>query len=153
MLYPIYSGCQTCERTSRGHTRERPQRISPPSCCRACLDFSREKDSAVPFPRRPRSRILCTHEFIVTCWACFLFCFFVKKNPSSGPSINHRSSICIRSDSHTQSPDNCLRPFLFMFLSKCRFSRVFSVPFSLCMESTSYVFPSGWCRSPRWFNW
>ena len=32
--------------------------------------------------------------------------------------------------------------FIFLFLWKCRFSRVFFVPspFSLCMESTSYVF-------------
>ena len=29
------------------------------------LDFYREKDSAVSFPRRPRSRILCTSDLIV----------------------------------------------------------------------------------------
>ena len=29
------------------------------------LNFYREKDSAVPFPRRSRSRILCTHESII----------------------------------------------------------------------------------------
>ena len=28
-------------------------RIFPPSLCGACFNFSREKDSAVPFPRRP----------------------------------------------------------------------------------------------------
>ena len=39
-------------------------RIShPPSFCGACLNFSREKDSAVSFPRRPSSRILCTNDF------------------------------------------------------------------------------------------
>ena len=43
----------TCGRTSRGHTGGRPHRISHlPFFCGACLDFSREKDSAVPFPRR-----------------------------------------------------------------------------------------------------
>ena len=53
-------------RTSRGHTGERSHRIShPPSFCGACLNFSREKDSAIPFPRRPCSRILCTNDFIV----------------------------------------------------------------------------------------
>ena len=31
-----------------GHTR-----ISHPPFCGACLNFSREKDSAIPFPRRP----------------------------------------------------------------------------------------------------
>ena len=41
-------------RTSRGHTGGRSHRIShPPSFCGACLNFSREKDSAIPFPRRP----------------------------------------------------------------------------------------------------
>ena len=37
-----------------GHTGGRSHRMShPPSFCGACLHFSREKDSAVPFPRRP----------------------------------------------------------------------------------------------------
>ena len=39
--------------TSRGRTGGRSHRIShPPSFCGACLNFSREKDSAIPFPRR-----------------------------------------------------------------------------------------------------
>ena len=39
--------------TSRGHTGGRSHRIfHPPSFCGACLYFSREKDSAIPFPRR-----------------------------------------------------------------------------------------------------
>ena len=41
-------------RTSQGLTGGRSHRIShPPSFCGACLNFSREKDSAIPFPRRP----------------------------------------------------------------------------------------------------
>ena len=36
--------------------------FAPPSSCGACLRFYREKGSAVPFPRRPLRRILCTHE-------------------------------------------------------------------------------------------
>ena len=40
-------------RTSRGHTGGRSHRIShPPSFCGACLNFSRDKDPAIPFPRR-----------------------------------------------------------------------------------------------------
>ena len=40
--------------TSRGHTGGRSHRVSdPPSFCGTCLYFSREKDSAVAFPRRP----------------------------------------------------------------------------------------------------
>ena len=38
--------------------------------------------------------------------------------------------------------------FLFLFIWRCRFFRVFffvPFPLSLCMESTSYVLPSGWC--------
>ena len=50
---PIHSGHQV-GRTSRGHTGGRSHRIfNPPSFCGACLDFCREKDSAIPFPRRP----------------------------------------------------------------------------------------------------
>ena len=55
-----------------GHTGGRPHRsfvflffFPPPSFCGACQKFSREKDSAVPYPRRQRSRILCTHNIIV----------------------------------------------------------------------------------------
>ena len=41
-------------RTSRGHTGGRSHMIfHPPSFCGARLNFSREKDSAIPFPRRP----------------------------------------------------------------------------------------------------
>ena len=35
------------------HKRKVTQDFSPPSFCGVCLNFSREKDSAVPFPRRP----------------------------------------------------------------------------------------------------
>ena len=58
--HPIYSGRQTCGRTSRGYTGGRSHRISPSFFCGACLNFHREKNPAVPFPRRPCSRILCT---------------------------------------------------------------------------------------------
>ncbi|CAM9568839.1 unnamed protein product [Ascophyllum nodosum] len=37
-----------------GHTGGRSHRIShPPSFCGACLNFSREKESTIPFPHRP----------------------------------------------------------------------------------------------------
>ena len=64
-------------RTSRGHTGGRSHRIfHQPSFCGACLNFSREKDSAIPFPRRPGSRTLCTNDLIVSIrWAfcCLVF--------------------------------------------------------------------------------
>ena len=71
--HPIYSGRQTCGRTtSRGHTWGCSHRfnISPPSFGGTC----REKDSAIPFLRRLWSRILCTHELIVLHLLGFLFC-------------------------------------------------------------------------------
>ena len=46
--------CQACGRTSQGHTGGRSHMISHSlSFCGACLIFSCEKDSAVPFTRRP----------------------------------------------------------------------------------------------------
>ena len=54
VFFPFILDIRFVGRTSRGHTGGRPHRIShPPSFCGACLNFSREKDSAVPFPRRP----------------------------------------------------------------------------------------------------
>ena len=61
-----------------GHTGGRSHRIfHPPSFCGACLNFSRQKDSALSFPRRPCSRILCTNDFnrsppVGHFYSCFL---------------------------------------------------------------------------------
>ena len=60
-FFPFILDIKFVGRTSRGHTGGRSHMIShPPSFCGACLNFSREKYSAIPFPRRPRSRVLCT---------------------------------------------------------------------------------------------
>ena len=65
-FFPFILDMKFVGRTSRGHTGGRSHRIShPPSFCGACRNFSREKDSAIPFPRRPWSRILCTNDLIV----------------------------------------------------------------------------------------
>ena len=54
VFFPFIMDIKFVGRTSRGHTGGRSHRIShPPSFCGACLNFSREKDSAIPFPRRP----------------------------------------------------------------------------------------------------
>ena len=54
VFYPFILDIKFVGRTRRGHTRGRSHMIShPPSFCGACLSFSREKDSAIPFPRRP----------------------------------------------------------------------------------------------------
>ena len=54
VFFPSILDIKFVGRTSRGHTRGRSHRIfNPPSFCGACLDFCREKDSAIPFPRRP----------------------------------------------------------------------------------------------------
>ena len=50
---PIHSGHQVRWTYQPGSHRRRSHMIShPPSFCGACLNFSREKDSAIPFPRR-----------------------------------------------------------------------------------------------------
>ena len=54
VFFPSILEIKFVGRTSRGHTGGRSHRIShPPSFCGACLNFSRKKDSAIPFPRRP----------------------------------------------------------------------------------------------------
>ena len=54
VLFPFILDFKFVGRTSRGHTGGRSHRISyPPPFCGACLYFSREEDSAIPFPRRP----------------------------------------------------------------------------------------------------
>ena len=80
VLFPFILDIKFVGRTSRGHTGGRSHRIfHPPSFCDAYLNFSREKDSAFPFPRRPRSRILCTNDLNVLhslgIFICFNFIF------------------------------------------------------------------------------
>ena len=78
VFFPFILDIKFVGRTSRGHTGGRSHRIShPPYFCGACLNFSREKDSAIPFPRRPWSRILCTNDLIVLHPLGIFFCFFV----------------------------------------------------------------------------
>ena len=86
---PFILDVRLCGRTGRGHTGGRSHRICPPSFCGACLNFYREKDSAVPFPRRLGSRIIFTHQLIVLHFLGMIFIFifyfillFVRKNPS-----------------------------------------------------------------------
>ena len=54
VFFPSILDIKFVGRTSRGHTGRRSHGVSHPSSfCGACLHFSREKDSAIPFPRRP----------------------------------------------------------------------------------------------------
>ena len=74
--HPIYTGRQVCGRTSRVHTGGRSHRISPRSFCGACLNVSRDNDSAVPFPRRPWGEFcVLTIWSFSTCWGIFIFIF------------------------------------------------------------------------------
>ena len=88
VFFPFILDIKFVGRTCRGHTGGRSRRIShPPSFCCACLNFSREKDSAIPFPRRPWSRILCTNDLIVLPPLGILISFFsfsVRKIPFAG---------------------------------------------------------------------
>ena len=53
-FFPFFLDIKFVGSTSRGHTgRGSYMILLPPSFCGACLNFSREKDSAIPFPRRP----------------------------------------------------------------------------------------------------
>ena len=78
---PNYSGRQACWTYRPGSNRRKSHRIShPPSFCGACLNFSRETDSAVPFPRRPWSLTLCTNDLIVLhLLGRFFFYFFSEE--------------------------------------------------------------------------
>ena len=50
VFFPFILDIKFVGRTSRGHTGGRSHRISHPlSVCGACLNFSHEKDSAIPF--------------------------------------------------------------------------------------------------------
>ena len=86
-LLPIRSGHQVrWTYQPRGHTGERSHRIfHPPSFCGACLNFSREKDSVIPFPRRPRFNRspLVGHFF-------FFFFFLVRKILFAGIELTSR---------------------------------------------------------------
>ena len=88
VFFPFILDIKFVGRTSRGHTGGRSHRIShPPSFCGACLNFSREKVSAIPFPRRPCSRILCTNDLIVLHPLDIFILFFsclVRKIPFAG---------------------------------------------------------------------
>ena len=63
----------------------------------AVVAFSRERDSAVHFPRRQGSRRLCTKDLIVLHLLGFYFIlfilFFVRKNPSSCDDTEIRTHI------------------------------------------------------------
>ena len=53
VFFPFILDIKFVGHTSRGHTGGRSHRIfHPPSFCGACLNFFREKDSGIPFPRR-----------------------------------------------------------------------------------------------------
>ena len=95
VFFPFILDIKFVGRTSRSHTGGRSHRIShPPSFCGASLNFSREKDSAVPFPRRPRNRILCTNDLIVLHPLGILILFFrflVRK--SRLPGSNSRPNV------------------------------------------------------------
>ena len=93
VFFPIILDIKFVGHTSRGHTGARSHRIfHPPSFCGACLIFFREKDSAIPFPRRPWNRILCTNDLIVLHLSgifIFIFYLLVRKIPFAG--IEHTS--------------------------------------------------------------
>ena len=86
---PIYSGRQVRWMYQPGSHRRNVTHDFPYTFLLRCmpLSFSREKDSAVRFPHRPCSRILCSNDLIVlhlTCWAFFFFFFSGEKSRLTG---------------------------------------------------------------------
>ena len=80
IFFPFILDVRLVGRTNRGHTGGRSRRIyHPPSFCGACLNFSRENDSAVPFPRRP-GVYMCVF-FILTDRASTVPCN-IRRRPS-----------------------------------------------------------------------
>ena len=74
-------------RSSRGHTGGRSHGIShPPSFCGACLNFSREKDSAIFLSLVDREVEFCVLTILIVLHLLgvfiFIFIFSVTKNPS-----------------------------------------------------------------------
>ena len=54
VFFPFILDIRFVGRTSWGHTGGTSHGVShPPSFCGACRNFCREKDLAIPFPRRP----------------------------------------------------------------------------------------------------
>ena len=84
VFFPFILDIKFVGRISRGHTGGRSHRVShPPSFCGACLNFSREKDSAIPCPldREVEFCVLTIYSFS-TCWA-FLFFIFLYRDSNS----------------------------------------------------------------------
>ena len=66
VFFPFILDIKFVGRTSRGHTGGRSHRIlHPPSFCGACLNFSREKDSAFLSLVDREVEFLCTNDLIV----------------------------------------------------------------------------------------
>ena len=102
--FSIYSGRQVCGRTSRGHTGRSDTISYPPSFCGACLNFSREKDSAVPFPRRPWSRILCTNKLVVLhLLGIFIFIFIILTKLRVTSQLVIQQSYRTRNSNHSHT--------------------------------------------------
>ena len=110
VFFPFILDIKFDGRTSRGHTGGRSHRIShPTSFCGACLNFTREKNSAIPFPRR----ILCTNS---TCWAYIYIYILVRKNHVCRDS-NSRPNQYIRfSNFCPYMVINVTTPFSFLVL-------------------------------------
>ena len=93
VFFPFILDIKFVGRTSRGYTGGRSHKIShPPSLCGVCLNFSREKDSAIPFPRR-----------------LFFFFFSLISLIADGP--HHYHPACSHKGSSHLSPVHALQFF------------------------------------------
>ena len=136
VFFPSILDIKFVGRTSRGHTGGRSHRIShPPSFCGACLNFSREKDSATPFPRRPWSRILCTNDLIVLhplgIFILF-YSFLVRKIPFAGIELTSQRVRGLRGTSELPG-----RPIYYIYIYISFFYLI-----SLIADGPNYYHPA-----------
>ena len=97
VFFPIVLDIKFVGRSSRGHTGGRSHGISPPpSFCGACLNFSREKDSAIFLSLVDREVEFCVLTILIVLHllGVFIFIFSATKNPSYRDSSS-RSKVSV----------------------------------------------------------
>ena len=83
---------KVCGRTSsRGHTGEMEHRISPPSFCGACLNFSREKD--YPFLSLVDREVVFFLHLLMGIFVFLYLYLFSEETPSSCDDIDIRTHV------------------------------------------------------------
>ena len=119
VFFPFILDIKFVGRTSRGHTGGRSHMIfHPSSFCGACLNFFREKDSAIPFPRRPWSRILCANDLLIVLHPLGIFFFFLQYIIKQVVVIYHTTIIGAWVNSKMSGRNATLYPVLYNHINR-----------------------------------